>query len=226
MEAFPQKDDKVANLENEVQTRIQRIGALRARISSLTSEEKQLQTEYDAVAGRITSLRKRAEELAQMKLQETALAADVKNREEKQRTLESELAALQEARRTAVARIASLRAQVSNEESGAEKEKAEAARLEKILSDNAARKEKIRTDTEFCRRSETELAALEEQYKQIAENMPLLRKKYEQTKRLVEEMRANSDPVAQSILEIWSKLPPDVLDKRLVVPSRTNPEKG
>ena len=216
----PTPEEKVKKLENDAQTAMQRIGMLRAEISKLANEEKQVQAEYDAVKLRTAFLQKRSEELSKMKQEEDSLTADIRMREEKQKDLQAHLTQLQDERKSYVAQIATLRSQVSNESKGAEQDKLEVARLEKILADNAARKEKIVADTEFCKTSQAELLQLEEQYKQIAENIPLMRKQYELTRRLVEEMRGNTDPVAKSILEIWQKLPDDVLDKRLIINQR------
>ncbi len=213
-------DNKVRNLEHDAQTIMQRIGTLRAQISKLTSEEKQLQTDYDAAKQRAASFQKRREELESMKQEQERLAADLQQRGEKQKELTEELAKLQEQRRTFISRIATLRSQVANEENDARKDKAKLEELEKILGENAARKKKILDDIEFSQKSGAELAELEKQYKQIAETIPLMRKKYEQTRLLVEEMKKNTEPVARAVQEIWAALPQDVLDKRLVIPPR------
>lgn len=214
-------DDTIEKLEKEITEKRCLIGSLRAQVSKAITEEKKIQAEYDEITSRVASLEKRREELVQLKKQESVLTEDIREREEKKHSLEANLAELQEKRQPLLARVALLRAQFSNEESAAEKDKAEVARLEKILSENAARKEKILQDIEFQQKSEIELKVLEDQYAQIAESIPLLRKEYEQTRLLVEEMKNNTNPIAESILAIWSKLPPDVLDKRLIFISRT-----
>lgn len=211
------KDDKVTNLENDAQERIRRIGSLRAQIVRLASEEKEIRLEYDETEIRRTSLRKRRDELARMKEEEAALNKDVRQREEKQSELIAELERLREIRGRLIPEVARLRANLSNEESGVKNDLEESARLEKALAEKVARKKKIIEDTEFFRQAEEELSQLEEQYKQIAERIPLTRKKYEQTKQIVEAMGKNIDPISRSIMDIWQQLPPDVLDKKLVV---------
>ncbi len=222
----PTPEEKARKLEGEAQTAIQRIGALRAQISQLQNEEKQVMGEYDAAKERVEALRHRREEVDDMKHQAELLEADIKARQEKQANLQESIDQLREEKRTLVAKIAMLRSQVSNEEKEVDADKAELARLQKIIDENAERKQKILQDLEFSKNSESELAALEEQYKQIAEGIPLLRKQYEQTQKLVEGMRNNTEPIAQGILEIWGRLPADVLDKRLIIPPRTPSQQG
>ena len=208
-----QKDDKVANLENEAQERIKRVAELRAQISNLKTEEAKAQSEYDAVNARVTALRKRKDELTQLKTEEATLLKDVKLKEEKQSALIAELERIQETRRQLTTQIAPLRSQVANEEVGAKKDMEEAARLGKILADNAARKKTIQTDTEFVKKAEEELQTMEKDYNEIVERIPLTRKKHEETKQLVTELEKNIKPINQSILDIWKKLPDDVLDQ-------------
>ena len=222
----PTPEEKARKLEGEAQTVMQRIGVLRAQISQLQNEEKQVLGEYDAAKQRVEALQHRREEVEDMKHQAELLEADIKARQEKQVSLQESLEQLKEEKRTLVAKIAMLRSQVSNEEKEVDTDKAELARLQKIIDENAERKQKIVQDLEFSKNSKSELAALEEQYKQIAEGIPLLRKQYEQTQKLVEGMRENTDPIAQGILEIWGRLPADVLDKRLIIPPRTPSQQG
>ncbi len=223
---IPTPEEKARKLEGEAQTAMQRIGALRAQLSQLQNEEKQVLVEYNATKERVEALQHRREEVEDMKHQAELLEADIKARQEKQVNLQESLEQLREEKRTLVAKIATFRSQVSNEEKEVEADKAELARLQKIIDENAERKQKILQDLEFSKKSESELAALEEQYKQIAENIPLLRKQYEQTQKLVEGMKNNTEPIAQGILEIWGKLPADVLDKRLIIPPRTPSQQG
>ena len=222
----PTPEEKAQKLEGEAQSAIQRIGALRAQISQLQNEEKLVQGEFDATKERVAALQHRRDEVEEMKRQAETLEADIKSRQEKLAALEGSLSTVREERRVLVARIAELRAQVSNEEKQVEADKAELTRLEGHIAENAERKQKILQDIEFSKNSESELAALEEQYKQIAESIPLMRKQYEQTRMLVEGMRTNTDPIAQAILEIWGKLPADVLDKRLIIPPRNPVQQG
>ncbi|MBR4222333.1 MAG: hypothetical protein IKR81_14320 [Victivallales bacterium] len=216
----PTPEERAQKLEGEAQSAIQRIGGLRAQLSQLQNEEKQVISEYEAAKERVEALQHRREEVEAMKHQAESLEADIKARQEKQSALEESLTKVKEEKRVLIAKIAELRAQVSNEEKQVEAEKVELARLEGVIAENAERKQKILQDLEFFKNSESELAALEEQYKQIAESIPLLRKQYEQTQKLVEGMRNNTDPVAQGIQEIWGRLPADVLDKRLIIPPR------
>jgi chromosome segregation ATPase len=207
----------VANLENEAQMRIKRIGELRAQISNLKRDEEKVQSEFNDVRVRIAAHRKRREELSQLKEEEASLSRDIKQREEKQSTLITELERLQEMRRQLTSQIALLRSRVTDEEAEAEKDKEELKRLERILADNEARTKTILDDTEFLNNADEELATLEKKYQEIVESIPLARKKYEETKRLVDEMEKNVNPVSQIIMDIWKKLPPDVLD-RLILP--------
>ena len=106
---------------------------------------------------------------------------------------------------------------IENEETETRKNAEEVSRLEAILNDNEARKKKIQENIETLTKDEDELEALEETYKEITEHVPFTRKKYEQTKQLVEELEKNVNPISQAIMDIWQKLPPDVLDKHLVL---------
>lgn len=213
-----QKDDKVANLESEAQERNKRIAELRAQISNLKRDEEKVQSEYNAVQSRIVAHRKRSESLSQLKTEETTLIQDIKQREEKQADLITELEQLQETRRCLMSQIAPLRSRVENEKKEAKKDSEEVARLEKILSDNAARKQKILEDTESQKKTERELKSLEEKRKEIKEGYPLVQKKYEETKRLVDEMEKNETLINQSIQDIWKKLQPDTLDRLIQDP--------
>lgn len=221
-----QKDDKVANLEKEAQERLVRIGELRAQIANLTREETKVQAEYDAVQSRVVALRKRSEELKQLKVEEASLTKDIKLREEKHADLIAELASLQETRRQHVIQIGQMRAQVANEEAGAKKERDELARLEKILADNETRREKILADQTRLKKDEEELKTLEKEYSKMGERIQLARKQYEETKRLVETMKKNVMPINQAIMDIWQKLPPDALDQKLVLLQKSRPERS
>ena len=221
-----QQDDRVTTLENDAQERIKRIAGLRAQISNLTNEERKLQSEYDAVNQRVADLRNRTGNLPQLKEEETTLLREIKEREERQSALGADLEPLRETRRQLVQQISKLRAEVSNEESGAKKEREELARLEQILADNSAKRKEIENKTktlqaaeESLKKEEDELNVLEEKNKELIERIPLTKKKYEETKQLVEELEKNTVPINQAIMNIWQQLPPDALD-RLVIPQK------
>ena len=207
------KDDKVMNLENDAQERTKRIEELQEQTFRLIYEEKTARAEYDAVNKRLTDLRKRNEELSRLKAEETALRKDIEQKEQTQSALIAELERIQEERRQLTSQITPLRSKVASEEAEAKKVREEAARLARILDDTEARKKKIQEDTEFEKRAEEELRMMEDGYKEIAERVPLMRKKYEETKQLVEELEKKINPINKSITDIWQKLPEDALDR-------------
>lgn len=211
------RDQKIADLENEAQKKMQLIGSLRAQISQLKNDEQEVQKEWEQLQPRLAALRARKEQIARLKEEETILTKDCQLRCDNLEKLKKNLSTLQQTRHDLAPQIAQLRASVSNEEECAKNDIAELSRLEKIHEAQEARKQKILADLEFTKKSDTEIKELEEKYKTISEQIPQLRKKYEQTKQLVKEMEKNSDPIAQAVLAIWQKLPPDVLDKRLTV---------
>lgn len=213
-----QQDDKITNLEDEAQERIKRIGGLRAQISNLIREEKRMQLEYDEFQSRLAFLRQRSQELSQLKEEEATLNRDIKQQEKNHSTLIVELNRLQEIRLQLMPQIAKLRSKVEDEETETKKNVEEVSRLEKILNDNKARKEKIQENVKTLTKDEDELKALEETHTEITEHIPFTRKKYEQTKQLVEELEMRVNPISQAIMDIWQKLPPDVLDRQLVLP--------
>jgi len=207
------------NLENDAQERTKRIEELQEQTFRLIYEEKTARAEYDAVNKRLTDLRKRNEELSRLKAEETALRKDIEQKEQTQSALIAELERIQEERRQLTSQITPLRSKVASEEAEAKKVREEAARLARILDDTEARKKKIQEDTEFEKRAEEELRMMEDGYKEIAERVPLMRKKHEETKQLVEELEKKINPINKSITDIWQKLPEDALD-RLVLPQK------
>lgn len=211
----PNKDDKIAALENDAQERMKRIGSLRAQIAQLTSEEKTVVGEFENVQIRTASLRQQRDALINMKSDAEALERDIEQRKEKQLELNNKFNALSIMRQKMMPEIAALRAQISKEEAEAKKDKLELEDLKNQIAANVARKQEIMDNTIFMNKATEELKELEEKFKSISEQLPVIRKKYNQTKLLVESMENDIAPVAESIRKIWKSLPDDVLDKRL-----------
>ncbi|MDO5577061.1 MAG: hypothetical protein Q4F84_08275, partial [Fibrobacter sp.] len=204
------KDEKISGLENEAQERLRRIGTLRAQISTLAAEENKFLQEYDLIKKRLEGLNHRKDELASLKKEEISLTQEIKRRESILSGLQEQILQLQSNRGDLIQRTAKLRSQVSNEENEIKRTSEELLRLDTALSEHEARKLKITEETKLLKKTQEELEILERDYAQIQERIPLCRKKYEQTKLLIDEIKNNTDPVFQIILEIWKKLPDDV----------------
>jgi hypothetical protein len=54
----------------------------------------------------------------------------------------------------------------------------------------------------------------------MAERAQSIKRQHEVTRKLVEEIENNVNPISQAIMDIWQKLPPDVLDRQLAVPPK------